>query len=206
MALLVAFGAIVVVGAALLVLSFVLQPPRSGTADSNAAAYASLGGPFRMTDQTGRPVDQGVLKGRWSAIFFGFVTCPDICPVTLQALAQTQDKLGADAARFQTVFVSVDPKRDTPALIKTYLDQPGYPAHSLGLTGTTDQAAAIAKAYRVYYAYVPRSAKDGGGYDVSHSGAIYLVNPQGVTVGTLTEAMGPAAMAEQIEKAMRGRA
>lgn len=201
-----ALGAAVVLAAALIALSLAIRPQTSAGGDPNAAAYASLGGPFRMTDQNGRAVDQGVLKGKWSAVFFGFVTCPDICPVTLQALAQMQDRLGADAARFQTVFVSVDPKRDTPALIKTYLDQPGYPAHALGLTGTPDQVAAIAKAYRVYYAYVPRAAKDGGGYDVSHSGAIYLVNPKGVTVGTLTEAMGPPAMAAQIEKAMKGGA
>ena len=198
--------AAIVLGAALIAFSFALNPSRAPNGDPNAAAYASLGGPFRMIDQEGRAVDQGVLKGKWSAVFFGFVTCPDICPVTLQALAQTQEKLGADAARFQTVFVSVDPKRDSPALIKTYLDQPGYPPHALGLTGTPDQAAAIAKAYRVYFAYTPRSEKDGGGYDVSHSGAIYLVNPKGVTVGTLIEAMGPAAMAEQIQKAMRAGA
>jgi len=204
-------GLVLMLGAVVLalgavILALTLQPRAASTGGSDdTAAYARLGGPFRMTDQTGRAVDQSVLKGKWSAIFFGYVTCPDICPTTLQALANTQAALGKDGDRFQVVFVSVDPKRDTPDLIQAYLDQPGYPPRAVGLTGTADQVAAIAKAYRAYYAYVPRSEKDGGGYDVSHSGAIYLVDPRGVTVGALTEAMGPQAMAAQVERAMKAR-
>lgn len=179
-------------------------PPASG--DPNAAAYALIGGPFRMTDQDGRAVDQHVLDGKWSAVFFGYVSCPDVCPATLQTLATAQDRLGADAGHFQVVFVSVDPQRDTPKLIKTYLTEPGFPPRAVGLIGSKDQVAAITRSYRVYYAYAPRTAAQGGGYDVSHSGAIYLMNPKGTMVGSLVEAQGPAAMADQIRAAMRGGA
>jgi protein SCO1/2 len=162
------------------------------------------GGPrFRMTDQTGRAVDQGVLRGRWSAVFFGYVNCPDVCPATMQTLGAAQAKLGPDAARFQVVFVSVDPRRDTPAVLKAYLSQEGFPAHAVGLTGTPAQVAAMAQAYRAPYAYTPRPAAEGGGYDVSHSAAIYLADPKGRTTNLLFEQMGPDSLAAQVRKAMR---
>ncbi|CAN5265628.1 SCO family protein [soil metagenome] len=158
---------------------------------------------FRMVDQDGRAVDQRILKGKVSAIFFGYVSCPDVCPATLQALAATQARLTpAEQAKFQVVFVSVDPERDTPPVLKSYLSQEGYPAHAVALTGTRAQVDAITQAYRAYYAYTPRSPAQGGGYDVSHSSAIYLAGPNGKADGLLFEAMGPEAMAAQVKKAM----
>lgn len=200
--LIAALVALVVGTGVLLALTFA-KPRTTTSADPNAAIYAAIGGPFHMTNQDGRAVDQGVLNGKVSAVFFGYVTCPDICPATLQTLAAAQAKLGGDAAKFQVVFVSVDPQRDTPKLLKTYLGEPGFPPHAVGLTGTKDQVAAVAKAYRVYYAYTPRTAAQGGGYDVSHSGAIYLMDPRGRMVGTLMEAQGPDAMADQVRAAIR---
>ena len=152
-----------------------------------------------MVDQDGRPVDQRVLLGRWSAVFFGYVSCPDTCPATLQTLAAAQDRLGAKGANLRTVLVTVDPERDTPAQLKVYLSQPDFPKGSLGLTGTPAQVAAIAKAYRAYYQKVPRQ---GGGYDMDHSAAIYLMNPKGQFVTPLSESLGPQGLAEAIGKAM----
>ena len=152
-----------------------------------------------MVDQDGRPVDQSVLRGKWNAVFFGYVSCPDVCPATLQTLAAAQDRLGARGADLRTVFVTVDPQRDTPAQMKVYLAQPDFPRGSLGLTGTPAQVAAIAHAYRVFYQKAPR--KDGG-YDMDHSAAIYLMDPRGRFSAPLVETQGPQAIADVIGKAM----
>ncbi|MBE7217583.1 MAG: SCO family protein [Caulobacteraceae bacterium] len=183
--------------AALLALALLRPAGRSGTGPSTG--QAAIGGPFRMVDQDGRPVDQGVLRGKWNAVFFGYVSCPDTCPATLQTLAAAQDRLGARGNALRTVFVTVDPERDTPAQMKVYLSQPDFPRGSLGLTGTPAQVAEIAKQYRVYYQKVPHP---GGGYDMDHSAAIYLMDPQGRFVMPLQESLGPQAIADQIGKAM----
>jgi protein SCO1/2 len=159
---------------------------------------AKIGGPFTMVDQTGRPVDQRVLLGKWSAVFFGYTYCPDTCPATLAALAATQAQLGAAAKGFQVVFVSVDPARDTPAQMKLYLSSQGFPGGALGLTGTPAEVAGIAKAYAVFYA----KAGQGADYQMQHSAMIYLMDPKGKFVRPLIEAQGPSAMAKQIADAM----
>ena len=182
--------------AALLALA-VLKPPASGAGASSG--QAAIGGPFHMVDQDGRPVDQSVLRGEWNAVFFGYVSCPDVCPTTLQTLAAAQDRLGARGKDLRTVLVTVDPERDTPAQMKVYLAQPDFPRGSLGLTGTLAQVAQIAKAYRVYYQKVPHP---GGSYDMDHSAAIYLMDPQGRFVMPLQESQGAQAIADQIGKAM----
>ena len=183
--------------AALLALSLLRPAGTSGAGPSTG--QAAIGGPFRMVDQDGRPVDQSVLHGRWNAVFFGYVSCPDTCPATLQTLAAAQDRLGARGKDLRTVLVTVDPERDTPAQLKVYLSQPDFPRGSLGLTGTPAQVAQIARAYRVYYQKVPRG---GGAYDMDHSAAIYLMDPQGRFVMPLQESLGPQAIADQIGKAM----
>lgn len=201
-----ALDAVAAWSAIVLGLGLILYPMLAPSArpDANAASYATIGGPFRLTDQNGRAVDESVLKGKWSAVFFGFVTCPDICPATLQTLAAAQTQLGKAEDRFQVVFISVDPERDSPELIKTYLEQDSYPPHAVGLTGAPEQLRDVAKAYRAYYALVPRT--DGRqGYDVTHTNAIYLVNPKGVTQGVLMQAMGPQGIAEAIKTAMSQR-
>ena len=195
-------GLIVLVFAVAALLALIVLRPRpagvSGPAGP-ATGEAAIGGPFRMTDQNGRPVDQRALDGKWNAVFFGYVSCPDTCPATLQTLAAAQDRLGAKGADLRTVFVTVDPQRDTPAQMKVYLDQPDFPKGSLGLTGTPAQVAQIAHAYRVYYQKVPR--KDGG-YDMDHSAAIYLMDPRGRFVEPLSEGQGAPALADAIAKAM----
>jgi len=160
---------------------------------------ARIGGPFKMVDQNGRPVDERVLLGKWSAVFFGYTYCPDTCPATLSALAATQARLGAAAKTFQVVFVSVDPARDTPAQMKLYLSAQGFPGGAVGLTGSPAQVADIAKAYAAIYAKVGT----GPDYQVQHSAAIYLMDPHGKFVRPLNEAQGPDAMAKQINEAMQ---
>ncbi len=164
-----------------------------------APAPSLIGGPFQLVDQTGKPVDQAVLKGRWSAVFFGFTYCPDVCPATLQALSAAVPMLTpAQAKALQIVFVSVDPERDTPAQMKLYLDSQNLPAGTLGLTGTPAQVAAAAKAYRVFY----EKAGEGPGYAMNHSTAVYLMDPKGRFDRVLAYGLTPAQMADQIKAAM----
>ena len=169
-----------------------------GQASVQSSGEALVGGPFQLVDQNGRPADQDLLKGRWSAVFFGYTYCPDVCPTTLQALAQAEARLGDRAKALQVVFISVDPERDTPAQMKTYLSTPAFPKGAIGLTGTPAQVAAAAKAYRVYY----QKDGKGDGYAVSHSSIVYLMNPAGKFDRALTESQTPAEVATQIGEAM----
>lgn len=170
----------------------------SQSARVTSSGEAMVGGPFQLVDQDGRPTDQNVLKGKWSAVFFGYTYCPDVCPTTMQALAGAEAKLGDKARNLQVVFVSVDPERDTPAQLKTYLSTPAFPKGAIGLTGTPAQIAATAKAYRVYF----QKQGEGEGYSVAHSSIIYLMDPAGKFVTALTDSQTPSEVATQIGDAM----
>ncbi|MDR3510492.1 MAG: SCO family protein [Caulobacteraceae bacterium] len=164
-----------------------------------ASSSPAVGGPFQLADQNGRPVDQRVLRGKWSAVFFGYTFCPDVCPTTLQTLGAASEELGARGKDFQVVFVTVDPERDTPAKLKDYLSSAAFPRGTIGLTGSPQQIAAITKAYGVFY------EKDGSGpaYAVSHSSAIYLMNPKGQYDSVIAYGLTPDQTRDQILKAMR---
>ncbi len=161
------------------------------------AGETSVGGPFHMVDQNGKPADQSILDGRWSAVFFGYTACPDVCPATLQTLGQAAKKLGDKAHDLQVVFVSVDPDRDKPMILKAYIDAQAIPVRTVGLTGSPTEVATIAKAYHVYYA----KAGTGGEYSVDHSAVIYLMDPKGRFVTALTPTMSADQIAQQIAKA-----
>ncbi len=173
--------------------------PVKGGGEPVASGVAFIGGPFNLVDQDGRPQDQRLLNGKWSALFFGYTYCPDICPTTLQALAQTKAQLGGAAKDLQIVFVSVDPERDTPAQIKAYLQTPAFAQPTIGLTGTPEQVAAAVKAYRV----VVQKQGTGEGYTVNHTAVIYLMDPKGQFDRPITETLSPAEMAAQIRDAMK---
>jgi protein SCO1/2 len=170
----------------------------SGAASETSSGEALVGGPFQLVDQNGKPTDQSLLKGKWSAVFFGYTYCPDVCPTTMQALAGAEAKLGDKAKDLQVVFISVDPERDTPAQLKTYLSTPAFPKGAIGLTGTPAQVAAAAKAYRVYF----QKEGQGEGYSLAHSSIVYLMNPAGKFVTALTESQTPSEVATQIGDAM----
>ncbi|MGI8840882.1 MAG: SCO family protein [Caulobacteraceae bacterium] len=164
------------------------------------SAPSDIGGPFRLVDQKGASVDQRLLRGKWTAIYFGYTFCPDVCPTTLTALAQAVGDLGPDARRFQVVFITVDPERDTPAQLATYLSSPAFPKGTIGLTGSPAQVAQVARAYRVYY----KKAGTGANYSMDHTSIVYLMDPDGRFSRPL--ALGPPAdIARQIEDAMHGR-
>jgi len=174
------------------------KSPGGSGSTSNSTGEALVGGPFQLVDQDGKSVDQTLLKGKWSAVFFGYTYCPDVCPTTMQALAGAEAKLGDKAKNLQVVFISVDPERDTPAQLKTYLSIPAFPKGAIGLTGTQAQVAAVAKAYRVY----AQKEGQGQGYTVAHTSIVYLMNPAGKFVTALTESQTPSEVATQIGDAM----
>jgi len=167
---------------------------------TSESAPSSVGGPFSLTNQDGARVDQRILKGKWTAVFFGYTFCPDVCPTTLTTLGQAVGQMGPRARDFQVVFVSVDPDRDTPAQLKTYLSSPAFPKGTVGLTGTPAEVAAIAGAYHVYY----KKAGGGSNYAVDHTSIVYLMDPKGRFSRPLAFGVAPADLAHQISQAMSG--
>jgi protein SCO1/2 len=159
---------------------------------------AAVGGPFHLTDQAGRPADQDVLKGKWSAVFFGYTNCPDACPTTLFALGQAEKLLGPKGANFQTVFVSVDPARDTVPQMAKYLSNEAFPRHAYGLTGTEAQTAEAARAYKVFV----QKAGAGADYSVNHSTFTYLMNPRGRFACVIPYNATPQEIAAHVQAAM----
>jgi protein SCO1/2 len=175
--------------------------PAPSSSSSASGSQHEPGGAFTLIDQNGKPADQSVLKGKWSLVFFGYTFCPDFCPTTLTMLGRTMDTIGPDkAAKAQVVFITVDPDRDTPKQLKTYLSSPVFPKNIIGLTGSPAQIAQAAKAYYAVY------QKDGTGsnYTVDHTTVIYLMDPNGRFVKPLAEGLTPDEVARQISEAMRG--
>ncbi len=146
-----------------------------------ASQYASaFGGPFVLTAPDGSSVTDKTLAGKPYAIFFGFTRCPDVCPTSLARMARLRKQLGPDGAKFNIVFVSVDPGHDKPADIGNYVALFGTPI--IGLTGTEAQLAQIKKGYGVYSAKVPQP---GGDYTIDHTAAIYLMTARGEFSSTI---------------------
>jgi len=171
---------------------------RSGPGQPSSQA-AAVGGPFQLVDQSGRAVDQSVLKGKWTAVYFGYTYCPDVCPTTLTTLGGAIDRMGARAKDFQIVFITVDPRRDTPGQLKNYLSSAEFPRGVIGLTGTDAQVAKVAQAYKVYY----QKAGTGEAYSVDHSSAIYLMDPKGQFDTVIPYGLTPDQAKDSIVKAMR---
>lgn len=139
----------------------------------------AIGGPFALIDQNGKPITDRDLKGKPTAMFFGFTFCPDVCPTTLSEATMWLKALGPDAAKLNVVFVTVDPERDTAEILKNYLS--AFDDRILGLTGTPESVQTIIKAYRVFARRVPH----GDSYLMDHTAAIYLMNCDGRFVGTI---------------------
>lgn len=158
-------GLVVIGGAVLLQLSGVNRP-----------ALATVGGPFTLKDQNGNTFTDKDLAGAPTLIFFGFTFCPDICPTTLFDVSEVLRAAGDNGDKVRVLFVSVDPERDTPDVLKDYLS--GFDARILGLTGTQQELDAIIKAYKVYARKIPTGdAPDD--YTMDHTAIVYLLDKQG---------------------------
>jgi cytochrome oxidase Cu insertion factor (SCO1/SenC/PrrC family) len=160
-----------------------------------AGAAASIGGPFVLTDQNGTKRSDKDFRGHWVLLYFGYTYCPDVCPTTLALIASALGKLGSGANRVVPVFITVDPERDTPPVLKSYLA--AFGPQFVGLTGSVSDIADVAHAYRIYFKKVP---VQGGGYSLDHSSAILLLDPNGHFVKAYDEQSGAAAIANDLKQ------
>ena len=170
---------------------------RSGAFAAHDSPVA-IGGPFHLINQDRVAVDETLLRGGWTALYFGYSFCPDACPATLTSLAAAQAKLLGQNKTLRVVFITVDPARDTPAQLKTYLSSPSFPKATTGLTGSPEQVAAAAKAYHIFF----KRNGAGAGYSVDHSSIIYLIDPRGQFNRPIGYDLSPTEMADQIRQAM----
>ena len=162
------------------------------------AAIPGMTGHFALKTAGNRDVTEASFPGKWLVIYFGYTLCPDACPTALNAISAALTQLGPFADKIQPVFITVDPKRDTPAVIAEYVK--AFDPRMVGLTGSEAQSAAAAKAFHVYY----EERKLGNGeYAIDHSSFVYVVNPAGQVVQLLSGNMPAAAMAAVMRNSVK---
>jgi protein SCO1/2 len=157
-------------------------------------SYGNIGGPFELTDEDGRRFASSALAGKPFALFFGFTQCPDVCPTSMLEMANVMNDLGETARDFRVYFVSVDPERDTPDLLKAYTDS--FDPRIIGLTGTPEEIAAVARAYRAHYRKVPTEA----GYTMDHTASIYLMSRAGRLTSVVSYGENHAVAVEKLRR------
>lgn len=162
-----------------------------------------IGGPFSLIDQDGKPRTDRDFAGRYRIVYFGYTFCPDVCPTDVQTIGaglrafEKQD--AARAAKVVPIFVTVDPKRDTPAVLKAFVS--AFHPRMVGLTGTPEAIAAAAKAYGIYAEAEKPNAE--GGYLVAHSRFAYLMDPAGKPVALLPQDKTPKDVAAELDRWVR---
>jgi cytochrome oxidase Cu insertion factor (SCO1/SenC/PrrC family) len=174
-------------------ISRVAQSPVVATA---TGGRAQIGGAFTLVDHTGATVTERDFAGRYLLIYFGYTFCPDVCPTELQVMAQALDGLGQDAALVQPLFVTIDPERDTPETLAGYVGL--FHPRLIGLTGTPEQVARMASAYKVYYAKA--DADDPEYYLMDHSSFIYLMGPDGGFLDVFPRGTDPGRIAGKVRE------
>ena len=159
---------------------------------------ALIGGPFTLMDSTSKEITDASFRGRYMLVYFGFTHCPDICPTTLLLMMNALDQIGANKARqVVPIFVTLDPERDTPGNVATYVQN--FSPNLVGLTGTPEQIKAVADAYKIYYKKVPVPDSEMG-YVVDHSGFVYLMDPDGKYVTHFAHTTAEQAMVDDLRK------
>jgi protein SCO1/2 len=175
----------------------------SGGSEEPPLKGAAIGGPFTLTNQDGRQVSDRDFAGRYRIMYFGFTHCPDVCPTDLAVIGQALrrfEKSDPDrAARVAPIFVSVDPERDSPAVLKEYVA--AFHPRLVGLTGTPKQVAEMVKRYGAYGAKGDPTA--GGGYNVNHSRVAELIGPDGAPIALLPYDKGADAVAAELERRVK---
>ncbi len=179
---------------------FLTQPEQvvERRAGVRTTGEAQVGGPFELVDQTGAAVTEETYAGKVMLIYFGYTYCPDVCPFSLQIMAAAMDQLDADQrARIQPILITVDPERDTPEQMASYVSSPAFPDGLVGLTGSEDQIAAVARAYRVVY----QRAEDDSSADylMDHSSIIYVMDGEGRFVDLFTSGVNPSDLALRLQ-------
>jgi protein SCO1/2 len=164
---------------------------------------ASMGGPFTLTDQNGRRVTDRDFAGKYRIVYFGYTFCPDVCPVDMQVigagLRQFEAGDPARAARVQPIFITVDPARDTPAVLRRFVA--AFHPRLIGLTGSEGEIAQVARAYRIFYER--GDPGPGGGYMVNHSRMAVLYGPDGRPIAVIPNDQGSAGVADELDRWVR---
>ena len=163
-------------------------------------AGASMGGPFTLTDQNGRRLSDRDLAGKYRLIYFGYTFCPDVCPIDMQVigagLRQFEAQDPAHAALVQPIFISVDPERDTPAVLRQFVA--AFHPRMIGLTGSPAEIAQVAREYRIFYQR--GEATTGGGYMVNHTRMAVLYGPDGQPIAMIPHDQGPDGVAAELAR------
>ena len=171
------------------------QPSAAQMMDDLMYGRGSVGGPFTLTDQTGRQRSDTEFRGKLMIVYFGYTYCPDVCPTDLMAITQALDALGPAAEGVQPVFITVDPERDT----KVLADYISAFHHSfVGLTGSPEEIRTVANSYKAFYVKVPDER--GGGYSIDHAGVIYLMGRSGEYLGFMPPQTNPDRLTEVLRK------
>lgn len=160
---------------------------------------ASFGRDFALTGHDGKPRALADFRGQAVVVFFGFTHCPDVCPTALATLAQAKRQLGADGAKVQGIFVTIDPERDTPELLRNYV--PAFDASFLGLRGDAEATAAVAKEFKVLYRKAPGATPDT--YTMDHSAGMFVFDPQGRLRVFVSHGAGADALAHDLRELLR---
>jgi protein SCO1 len=159
------------------------------------SGMAQIGGPFSLIDQDGAARTNADFRGRYMLVYFGYSNCPDVCPVSLGVIADAVERLGPLAARIAPIFVTIDPDRDTPEILKQYLAV--FSPKLIGLTGSGKEIRQVVEEYHVY---VSRHAGQNGNYSFDHSNIIYLMGPDGRFVADYDATLGPDGLAAALRK------
>ncbi len=167
----------------------------TGKSPAPIAMPSAVGGPFKLVDQNSRPITDQDLKGHPFLVFFGFTHCPDVCPTTLFEVSEILRALGPAGKDARALFVTVDPERDTPQVLKDYLGS--FDPRVIGVTGDAEAVTAMIKAYRVYAKKVPT---DGGGYTMDHTAIVYLMGKDGRFVVPFNMKRRPQEAAEDLKR------
>ena len=159
----------------------------------------SVGGPFTLTDENGHTVHSSDFRGKLMLVYFGYTFCPDVCPTELTKITAALDQLGPAANAIQPLFITIDPARDTPKVMKDYVSN--FYKTFKGLTGTPQQIAAVAHNYHVYYAKIgdPKATQD---YSMDHSSFVYLIGRKGQYLGNFAPQVTAKEMANSLREAM----
>jgi protein SCO1/2 len=156
---------------------------------------SAIGGPFQLIDQDGKPISDRDMKGEPLLVFFGYTHCPDVCPTTLFELSEVLHAMGPDAARVHALYITVDPERDTPAVMKDYLS-----SFDPNLRGATGDAKAIDAAEKVYHVYAKKVPTGNGDYSMDHTALVYLMDKQGRFVAPFNLNRRPEDAAADLKK------
>ncbi|MDH4990558.1 SCO family protein [Aquamicrobium lusatiense] len=158
-----------------------------------------FGAPFALTDQKGEPITEAAFRGQPTALFFGFTHCPEVCPTTLFELAGWLNALGDEGKNIRAYFVSVDPERDTPQILNTYISN--FSDRIIGITGEPAKVFDMAKSFGIYWKKVPT---EDGDYTLDHTASILLLNSQGDFFGTIAYGESPDTAKAKLKRLAAG--